>query len=47
MQKDKANIYHLSSRWKELADFSNDVYALSFQERPSYKKYIDSFSKTI
>jgi casein kinase 1 len=34
-------------RWQELSDFAVMVYGLSFQERPSYREYIDLFSKTI
>jgi hypothetical protein len=45
------NIEHIRDRttpvWKELSDFAEMVYGLSFQERPSYREYIEFFAKTI
>jgi casein kinase 1 len=47
-KKELSNISNMSSsRWPELELFAKSVYALSFQERPSYKNYIDLFAKTI
>jgi casein kinase 1 len=47
-KKELVNISNMSSsRWLELELFAKSVYALSFQERPSYKNYIDLFAKTI
>jgi serine/threonine protein kinase len=55
-KKELANIVSLlspvdgqngDSRWPELESFAKSVYGLSFQERPSYKNYIDLFAKTI
>jgi len=37
----------MTSCWKELTEFTENVYSLSFQERPSYKQYIELFAKTI
>jgi serine/threonine protein kinase len=42
-QKELANVLNMSSQWYGLTSFANDVYGLSFKERPSYKKYIDLF----
>lgn len=47
LQKKMENVLKLSADWTELCQFAKSVYALSFQERPSYKNYIDLFSKTI
>jgi serine/threonine protein kinase len=47
MQKTQENIMILSSRFNTLQIFARYVYGLSFQERPSYKKYIELFDKTI
>jgi casein kinase 1 len=46
-QKTLANIMNMASSWKELAEFAENIYSLSFQERPSYKQYIELFTKTI
>lgn len=44
-QKEIENITRMTfSTWKELEEFSKNVYGLSFQERPSYKDYIRLFS---
>jgi serine/threonine protein kinase len=37
----------IAGKWDEFAYFTEKVYGLSFQERPSYKEYIELFSKTI
>ena len=41
------NILKKTEEWSELMKFSENVYRLSFQERPSYKEYIELFLKTI
>jgi len=46
-KKELANIINMSSQWPALQLFATNVYALSFQERPSYKSYIELFAKTI
>jgi casein kinase 1 len=47
MQKPVENILLVSSEWTELHHFAKNIYALSFQERPSYNEYIKLFEKTI
>lgn len=47
MQKHLENIMKLSSQFSALQIFAGYVYGLSFQERPSYKKYNELFDKTI
>jgi len=44
-QKNREDILTLSSDWKQLQIFAENVYRLSFQERPSYKEYIELFAK--
>jgi len=44
-QKEIANMK--SIKWNTLRTFAEKVYALSFQERPSYKEYIESFQNDI
>jgi casein kinase 1 len=46
-QKELANILKIVVEWEELHQFTKQVYTLSFQERPSYKQYVELFSKTI
>ena len=46
-QKTLENIMKMASCWKELAEFAENIYSVSFQERPSYKQYIELFTKTI
>jgi hypothetical protein len=46
-QKHPQNILNMTNGWSQLGGFAEKVYKLSFQERPSYKEYIDLFSKTI
>jgi serine/threonine protein kinase len=41
------NIFAITKEWNELMEFARNVYRLSFQERPSYKEYIELFAKTI
>ena len=47
LQKKKQNILEMSNDWSQLRIFTEKVYQLSFQERPSYKEYIELFVKTI
>ncbi len=47
MQKSIENVLRVSSDWTELHKFTEKVYALSFQERPSYNEYSKIFEKTI
>jgi serine/threonine protein kinase len=42
-QKNLENIMNMSSGWNELQIFAGYIYGLSFQERPSYKKYNELF----
>ena len=42
-QKNKENVKLMSSEWNKLQIFAENIYNLSFQERPSYKKYIELF----
>ena len=37
----------MKKSWIELARFAEYVYSISFQERPSYKLYLELFTKTI
>ena len=37
----------MKKNWIELARFAEYVYSISFQERPSYKLYLELFTKTI
>lgn len=37
----------MKKNWIELARFAEYVYSISFQERPSYKLYLELFAKTI
>ena len=37
----------MKKNWIELARFAEHVYSISFQERPSYKLYLELFTKTI
>lgn len=41
------NISTMTKDWSQLSVFAEKVYKLSFQERPSYKEYIELFTKTI
>jgi hypothetical protein len=47
MQKSVENILLVTSEWTELHHFAKNIYALSFQERPSYNEYSKIFEKTI
>lgn len=47
MQKTRENVLNMSSHCKSLQLFAAYIYGLSFQERPSYKKYIELFDKPI
>lgn len=46
-KKNPQNIFTITEGWSELREFAEKVYRLSFQERPSYKEYIELFAKTI
>ena len=46
-KKSMQNISNMTNDWVELRSFAENVYKLSFQERPSYKEYIELFTKTI
>jgi serine/threonine protein kinase len=47
MQKDLSRLKKtIPSEWNKIKQFAEKVYSLSFQERPSYKEYIEVF-KTI
>ena len=45
LHKPLKNVLELSKDWFELRSFTEKVYKLSFQERPSYKEYIELFAK--
>ena len=45
--KTQQNVMELANDWSQLRIFTEKVYKLSFQERPSYKEYIELFAKTI
>ena len=45
--KTQQNVMELANDWSQLRVFTEKVYKLSFQERPSYKEYIELFAKTI
>jgi serine/threonine protein kinase len=47
LHKPLQNILELTKDWSQLHFFAEQVYKLSFQERPSYKEYIELFAKTI
>jgi casein kinase 1 len=46
-QKNLKNIQSFCSKWEALSEFAKQIYKLSFQERPSYRDYIELFAKTI
>lgn len=46
-QKNIENVLERSQNWRELSEFAAMIYGVSFQERPSYRDYIDLFEKTI
>lgn len=46
-QKTQKNILDICQEWTALSEFAERVYKISFQERPSYREYIELFAKTI
>jgi casein kinase 1 len=47
LQKEMVHLNKLTMNWRPLNIFAEMVYMLSFQERPSYKEYIELFQNDI